>query len=350
MLALLCARTGDTIDRVKQYLQASDGLTLVEGLTRDRADEILASLPADGSVEITVQREVDSWVAVLMGYRPGSRGRLRVAIQKMSRLSTEEVIHFLANIPVALKTGVSRKTAEAIKEILERDGGIIEIRPHTGIPNAETTGSEKVSSPSDQISEEKIHGEADHVSTEPPGSEPDVPPLVAEIAASLKPVMNVKPPPVFSFIPPEKEAVSAPPLPDQDNGAGDRSPAPFPFKFTIPARPVPPLVYCSADDDPPETTEDARVVPIYLHPVAQGQKERVCKILTESLGMKSERSMQLVNKAPVAVWACAERLNALVTLRGLSEKGVPVSLFPGSSKKQDNSYGPSFFGWMNGKQ
>ena len=348
MLALLCARTGDTIDRVRQSLRLSDGLTLVEGLSRDRADEILASLPADGSVEISVQREVDSWVAVLMGYRPGSRGRLRVALQKMSRLSTEEVIHFLASIPVALKAGITRKTAETIKEILEREGGIIEIRPHTGIPDAEAGAPRDIPSPSGESSEEKVSH--DQVLFEPPGSEPDIPPLVEEIAASLKPVMNVKPPPEFSFTPPEKEAVSAPPLPDQDDEFGDFPSAPYPFKFTIPARPIPSPVHSSADEGPPGVTEEARVVPIYLHPVAQEQKERVCRVLTESLGITSERGMQLVDQAPVAVWACGERLNALVALRGLSEKGVPVALFPGSSEKHEEPHDRSFFGWMNGNQ
>lgn len=347
ILALLCARTGDTIDRVRKYLQSQDGLTFREGLSREKADEILASLPADGSVEITVQRDVDSWVAVLMGYRPGSRGRLRVALQKMSKLSTEEIIHFLASIPVALKAGIPRETAESIKEILEREGGIVEIRPHTGLP-LEETGN--LNSEDARMPEESEEEEPGLIHQGPPGGKPDIPPRVEETRAAMKPVMNVEPPPVFSLAPPDKEAVSAPPYPRGKYAPADDAEIPYSFKFTIPGRPLPQKIISPDEDGPPGVTESAAAVPIYLHPVSPGQRDYVCRVLTEVLGMDGDRAMDLVQRAPVAIWACREKLNSLVTLRGLSERSVPVSLFPGSRNSADSAGDHSFFGWMNGNQ
>lgn len=347
ILALLCARTGETIDVVRRSLQSSPGLALKEGLTREKAEELLASLPADGSVNISIQRDIDSWTAVLMGYRPGSRGRLRVALQKMSRLTTEEVIHFLANIPIALKAGISRRTADSIKDVLEREGGIVEIRPFTGSSLAplETGPQELPSEPApEKPKREPVEGE-------PPGRLPDIPPLVEETAANFKPVMNVKPPQVVKFDPPLKEAVSAPPIPEGEKGLSFVFPEPYRIKFTIPALPVPALLSSDgASSSPPNSSPMGRVVPLYLHPVSFEQRDRVSRAISETLGLSTNRCRELVERAPVAIWACRERLNALVTLRVLSEKGVPVSLIPAVAGSNNSDSKRSFFGWMNGNQ
>ena len=344
ILALLCARTGETIDRVRGSLRSSQGLLLKDGLSGKNAQEIITALPSDGSVEFIVQREVDSWVAVLMGYRPGSRGRLRVSLQKMSRLSTEEVIHFLANTPVVLKAGISRKTAETIKQVLEHQGGIVEIRPHTGVSAAEQK-TEKPDPP--EKTDEETHLE---VLSQPPGMAPDIPPPAAETARAQKPVMNVVPPPEFIVEPPDRDAVSSPPIPGDSIVKPESCPVPFSFRFTVPASPLPPLISGSGTSGPPDVISDATVVPIYLHPVAENQMDMVCGVLSENLGIETVRCRQLVEKAPVAVWACRERLNALVTLRGLSEKGVPVSLIPGRKDTAGTAPERSFFGWMNGSR
>lgn len=345
ILALLCARTGETIDAVRKQLASRDGLALREGISREDADSILSSLPDDDSVEVSVCREVDSWVAVLVGYRPGSRGRLRVALQKMSRLTTEEVIHFLASIPVALKTGIPMKTAGKIKELLEREGGIIEIRPCTIVQErspvtmAAEEREEGPSLPAEAL-EEPIDG--------PPGMEPRVPPKVSETRKALRPVMNVQPPHEICFDPPEREVVSAPPLPDDIRGILPGKDIPHSFRFTIPVRSIPPRVWSGEPEDLPEQRDRTDIFPIYLHPVAPENVEEVCESLSAVLALPGSRSRELVEKAPAAVWATGDRLNALVTLRNLSERGVPVSLFPGGGKDPSGKRQGLFPGWMNG--
>ncbi|HPF32138.1 MAG TPA: hypothetical protein PLM22_04285 [Candidatus Sabulitectum sp.] len=345
MLALLCARTGETIDMVRRSLASDNGLTLVEGLTSEKAEHLKASLPEDDSVEISVEREIDSWTAVLMGYRPGSRGRLRVALQKMSRLSTEEVIHFLASIPVALKTGIPRKTADKIREALEREGGIVEIRPHTGIaPQRAESRPEPVETALETGSREAAPLD------EPPGREPDIPPLVSDTIAAITPVMKVDPPPEFSFQPPERDAVSAPPLAEDGHRHREENPVPHPFRFTVPARPIPRVIPLPDDFSPPAVSEGCAVVPVFLHPVSGRERERVASVLAGALDITGARARELVGKAPVAVWACTDRLNALVALRGLSEKGVPVSLIPSGEPCEYTTVPDSFAGWVNGNR
>ncbi len=345
MLALLCARTGETIDMVRRSLASTDGLQLVEGLTMEKADQLKASLPEDDSVEISVEREIDSWTAVLMGYRPGSRGMLRVALQKMSRLSTEEVIHFLASIPLALKTGIPRKTAEKIKEALEREGGIVEIRPHTGIAPV------KAEPPPAPVEKPLDTGSRDAAPLdEPPGREPEIPPLVSDTIAAITPVMKIDPPPEFSFQPPGRDAVSAPPLAEDGQCPREEDAVPHSFRFTVPARPVPRVIPLPDDFSPPVASETCAVIPVFLHPVSAGERERVASVLAAALEITGSRAMDLVEKAPVAVWACTDRLNALVTLRGLSEKGVPVSLIPSGEASSSPPVPDSFAGWVNGNR
>lgn len=101
---------------------------------------------------------------------------------------------------------------------------------------------------------------------------------------------------------------------------------------------------------PPETTPVGMAVPIFLHPVSEGQKTSVGMVLSEALGLASDRCAELMEMAPVAVWASSDRFEALVVLKGLSEKGVPVSLIPAPENSRVFPANRSVFGWMNGNR
>ncbi len=350
MLALLCARTGDSIDSVKRMLRFPEGLILKEGLSREKADELVSNLPPDGSVEVAVQREVDSWVAVLMGYRPGSRGRLRVALQRMSRLSTEEVIHFLSSIPIALKSAIDLKTARAIKDALEREGGIVEIHPHRKSAKGYVPGTEAaVEEPVETVVPGPESPEEPPPSHGPPGSPPHVPPGAGDALPESLPVSQV--PREICFSPPEQKDIPLPGVVPDETGDAVPSLKPYPVRFTVPGRSIPPVITVhDPHGQPPEATPAGMAVPIFLHPVSRGQKASAVKVLSEALGIPLKRCGELVEIAPVAVWASSDRFEALVTLKGLSEKGVPVSLIPASENPPANPAHRSVFGWMNGNR
>ncbi len=350
MIALLCARTGDSIDSVKKMLRSPEGLSLKEGLSRERADEIVSNLPPDDTVRVSVQREVDSWVAVLMGYRPGCRGRLRVALQRMSRLSTEEVIHFLSSIPIALKSGIDLKTARAIKDALEREGGIVEIHPHRKsvrgyIPGPDTVAEEpgRTAPPPAESPEEQPH------SNGPPGNPPVVPPIPGRVIHEASP--RTEPPPSVVLHPPEGTVF---PPPEVIRGSSEDfipSEEPYPVRFTVPRRPIPPVARTSCPPGhPPEITPEGKAVPIFLHRVARQQRPSVAVVLAGALGLTPGRCSELIDRAPVAVWASSDRFEALVVLKGLSEKGVPVSLIPAAENTGGAQVSRSVFGWMNGNR
>lgn len=350
MLALLCARTGDSISSVKKMLRSPEGLALKEGLSREKADELVSNLPPDDSVEVAVKREVDSWVAVLMGYRPGSRGRLRVALQRMSRLSTEEVIHFLASIPIALKSGIDLKTARAIKDALEREGGIVEIHPHRRSAKGyvPSTGA-ALEEPAETVVPPPDSPEETPPSNGPPGSPPHVPPRVGGAVPESVPVSQV--PPELCFSPPDKKDIPLPGVVPDETENAIPSAKPYPVRFTVPGRRIPPVITVhDTHDQPPEATPAGMAVPIFLHPVSPGQKASVGMVLSEALGIPLKRCGELIEMAPVAVWASSDRFEALVALKGLSEKGIPVSLIPASAPPRATRANRSVFGWMNGNR
>ncbi len=346
-LAVLCARTGETIDSIRKRLNSPSGMILKEDLTREAAELFVTELPGDGSVSVSIQRDVDSWVAVLVGYRPGSRGRLRSALQRLSKLSTEEVIHFLANIPIALKSGIDRKTAVAVKEILEREGGIVEIRPSTGsvFSSLDQAVPPEENNP---VQDEKPLPAVTPVSSDLPGMTPEVPPKVSSMKISSASGKS-EVPPVFSFRSPEHISVPAPSKVSASEDTPCVSSIPYSFSFTIPGRPVPAtLEEETLKFSLPAVSEEARAIPLFLHPVGPGQRSRVLEILLECFDMPEERCQGLIDRAPGVVCIFRERINALVALRELSEQGVPVSMVSAPEGMDEGIRRSSFFGWLNG--
>lgn len=329
-------------------LASADGLVLKQGLSRSAADELMAGLPDDGTVMAVIQREIDSWVAVLMGYRPGSRGRLRVALQSMSRLSTEEIIHFLASIPIALKSGIDRKTAEAIKDALERQGGIVEIRPHRESYQGSVPDRKRSALPVESSADDASHDQKrvlPHAAEKPHGVSPPV--LCSQTPA---PAIEHEVPYPLVFTPPEgNDAITPPPL-CVEYPLSEHSAEPYQIRFTVPSSSLPPVPVQHAVFSVPERTDSGAVFPLYLHSVSAGDRDRVSRILEETLGFPPSRTRELIRKAPVTLFAYQERINALVALRGLSEKGVPVSLIPAPDGNAVEPDAKSFLGWLNGNR
>lgn len=346
-LAVLCARTGETIDSIKKRLSSPSGMVLKENLSRDSAELFVSELPGDGSVAVSIQRDIDSWVAVLVGYRPGSRGRLRSALQRLSRLSTEEVIHFLASIPIALKSGVDRKTAMSVKELLEREGGIVEVRPSTG--SQMEHGSVPSPRPVEQVAgkvDEPVAESA--VSTDSPGKVPEIPPEVTELKSAAALPDTPIPGRIF-FESPDQRSVSAPDKvlsPEEDPALFA---PPYHIRFTVPGRPLPPaLEEKPAQFSLPGVSDEAQAIPLYLHRLGPGQRNRAGKILEKFFDVSSEKSLSMVHSAPGVLCLFRERINALVALRELSEQGMPVSMVSSPEGTDSGFRRTSFFGWLNG--
>ena len=357
VLAVLCARTGETIDAVRELLNSSGGMVLQPGLTREKADSLSAELPGDGSVEIIMQRDEIVCIPVLMGYRPGSRGRLRVALQKLSSLPTEEVIHFLTCIPIALKSDADRATAESIKKIIEKAGGIIEIRSPrdlAGVSSRKTRRRASSNPPTEEVKPVKatsvnnIH--SDHQFVKVGSSEQKsvffkVPPVFArtDIVYTVPHIFNSAPP-AFAG------ETSIPPSPVKSRSTMEvvYTP-PSLIRFTLPPVSIPPVIalshqFCIA----PSIIESSGTILIYLFPVSSEEEDRVQRILCRLLDILPARVNEIIRSAPVALAGFSERIDALVTIKELTGHGIPVSLVHGSSVNVQNPAGRSFFGWLNG--
>lgn len=338
VLAVLYARTGETIDSLRKMLDSHPGLLLQAGMTKENADILAAELPSDGSVEIHIQRDEVTCVPVLIGYRPGSRGRLRIALQKLSRLSTEEVIEFISHIPISLKTDVDRPTAESIKTILERAGGIVEIRSARdliGVSSRKKQRSPMVSTKDESKEPVTVTAPVTTHSSADSNNEPNHP---------KKDKTGI-----VKFGPPSLLLTDIPPVLDKEVTENFTSLDPYVIRFTVPAAPVPVLVPTQQYNFlPPGNTQPRMAVLIYLFPVTPGDEKRVADLLCKLLNISQEKVEQLIKNAPVALAGFNERIDALVAISELTEHGIPVSLIPNSSDKIDSSQGQSLFGWLNG--
>lgn len=345
ILAVLCARTGETIDSVRLMLDSPQGMVLQSGLSRESADALSAELPNDDSVQIVIQRDEVACVPVLMGYRPGSRGRLRIALQKLSRLQSEEVIHFLARIPIALKLNADMATAESIKRILERAGGIVEIRSPRDLIGVSSRRNRTLLSSG--VVELKAENDQGNISSNNPGS--SSPPVFntardtgrepgdrVMLEASVADPQNA--PPVQMEIPSVVE-----------DGEGKKKlfPDPYIIRFTVPAAVIPGIIPGEKTDLIPPVHVHKTVL-LYLFPVADDEREQVQRILCEVLDLAQEKVHEFMERAPVAFAGFSERIDALVAMSELTDRGVPVSLVPGSSYSKESVPGRSLLGWLNG--
>lgn len=351
ILAVLYARTGATIDSVREMLGSPAGLVLQTGLSRERAQTLSAELPNDGSVQIQTQRDEAACVPVLMGYRPGSRGRLRVALQKLSRLPTEEVIRFLSRIPIALRPDADRATAESIKRILEKAGGIVDIRSSGDlicVSSRKNLSSSFYEEAADREKETVPDTLSKRTKSTSSAAHSYSPSKVSDASIHTTAKDNNQQPGIIDFLPPPPLQTAIPPVAGKDSADKTAYPRPFIVKFTVPAASIPSVIPVEQlNFIPPELRESVEIVLIYLFPVAPEEKERVQNVLCDFLGISPEKVDQLIRKAPVALAGFSERIDALVAMSELADYGIPVSLVPGSSLNTDTVPERSLSGWLN---
>ena len=344
ILAVLYARTGETIDVVRELLNSPRGMLLQSGLSKEKAEKLIDSLPDDGSVEMFTLPDQDICIPVLMGYRPGNRGRLRVALQKLSGLSTEEVIKFIGSIPIVLKLDSDRNTAEQIKSVLERSGGIVEIRAKEELDTVVNRRQQKRKKPEVKVAK-KVESSSKSAEELLP-EYIDAPPF-ASVESVTEFSSEFVRPSVICFQPPEVVSEASPPV--SENPLDDiRFSTPYKFSFTIPASLSPAVT--------PEETKEVKVpyssklrevVLLYLFPVSKSNLDKVVKELCLILNYSESRVLSLINMAPVPLIGFNKRADALLSVAELSRKGIPVSLVADTSSVSHTSH-KSLLGWLNG--
>jgi len=135
-IVVLCNLTGLTMSEVQLAL-LKDGVVVGDGLSEPRARELADSIQKDSSLDCLIEHSViagDSpatFRVVLTGYRPGSRARLRKAVQKMSGLPFEQVIVWFSRIPFVLRENARHSTAMAIRRALTEAGGLVDLQPES---------------------------------------------------------------------------------------------------------------------------------------------------------------------------------------------------------------------------
>ncbi len=342
VLAVLYARTGEAIDSVRRMLDSHQGMLLQAGLSRERAEALSSELPNDGSIQIYMQRDEVVCVPVLMGYRPGSRGRLRIALQKLSRLPTEEVIRFLARIPIALKLDADRAAAESIKRILEGAGGIVEIRSPQDLIGV--SSRKNYSAPSRETTVCKEEKRAEPIPSDACG---DSSPVMSNTGYSTGKQNDDVQPGIVNFQQPPSVQLKIPPPAEEEAVDESVFSGPHVIEFTVPFVSIPAVISVEQPVLTPPVHMQKTVL-VYLFPVASEDSEKVQSILCESLELSQKKVQKLIKNAPVALAGFSERIDALVTMSELTDHGIPVSLVPGSSSSMDPSPGRSLFGWLNG--
>lgn len=342
ILAVLYARTGETIDSAREMLASSGGMLVQAGLAKNNAETLVSELPNDGSVEVLMLRDEGVCVPVLIGYRPGSRGRLRIALQKLSGLSTEKVIRFLSSIPIILKSDADRTTAESIQKILGRSGGIVEIRsPEDLIGIASRKQYSPVTSPKKRSIDSSENEAISSLSENSPSL--SSPPSIDAGKA------NLDKPSLINFNPPSLNEDSSPPVLDTWELENPVYKEPYIIRFTVPASSIPRAIPVLQEEfTVPDYNESASIVLIYLFPVATDDRDRVERILCESLDISPERAEEIISEAPTPLAGFCERIDALITLSELSEKGIPVSLIRESADQIQLPARKSLLSWLNG--
>lgn len=346
----LCSRTGRPASDVRAGLVFQRGFVIREGLDRDEADSLAASLSFHGiTIEVvpsTGSPDTDGFRVVLTGYTPGSRGRLRAALMRMSGRTDEEVIGFLARIPFALRRCASAETAASVRRVIEAAGGVVEIRPEGTEAERPSPVAEK---PLPQATVRKTSvtpSRTPAVSDTPPEAVvmPD-PPVVSVQEDRSVPVephrFTVAPPVVVCIEPGRISPVEA-----------SVFQAPYKVLFTGPARlfPVPPAGSRRSFDALPAADVPA-CHPVFLCPVQEGDRRKVIRVLKDTLGLSPDAARRAIAGAPSVISLEPGRDEASERVRELSGHGLPVTLIKNSDKEgsvrhRDHVW---FGNWLRGR-
>jgi hypothetical protein len=346
----LCSRTGRPASEVRAGLVSQRGFVIGEGLERDGADSLAASLSFHGiTLEVvpsTVSPDSQGFRVVLTGYAPGSRGRLRAALMRMSGKTDEEVIGFLARIPFALRRGASAETAAAVRRVIEAAGGVVEIRPEGTVIEKPATVTEKPLPPVEARKVSEIPARREAVSSSPPAAavlpDPPVVRLHEDRSVLVEPHRFTPAPPAASGIEPERIS----PL----DSAAFR--VPYKVLFAGPARllPPPPARSGRGSDAVPAVGVTA-CHPVFLCPVQEGDRSKAVKVLQKTLGLSPDAAERAVAGAPSVISLEPGRDEASRRVRELSGHGLPVTLIRNSDKEgpvrhRDHVW---FGNWLRGR-
>ena len=332
----LCSRTGLPASDVREGLVSPGGLVIREDLEREPADSLSASLSFDGiTIEVVPSTgpgtNPSGFRVVLTGYVPGSRGRLRAALMRMSRKSDEEVIGFLARIPFALRRNADPETAASVRRMIEAAGGVVEIRPEGREPS-------KPSPPVDEKPAPRFVGiEAEplpqEITDKPPvqRQRPQPPPVNSRL-----PRLLIREPHTFTTEPPDTRMID-PPRALRNRKETFNPPERIVFAAPSMISPLPHRLGSLESRKPPATCSQ-RLFPVFLCPVQESSVRSTVAILEEKLGFSGEIAMQIVRRAPSAIALEKSHQKASERVRELSGKGLPVSLVrqQGVSAKQED--------------
>jgi hypothetical protein len=322
----LCTRTGLPASEVRRGLVSDGGLVIREGIDRDGADSLAASLSFHGiTLEVVPSPSGTSdrgFRVVLTGYSPGSRGRLRTALMRMSRRSDEEVIGFLARIPFALRRNANPETAASVRRFIEAAGGVVEIRPEESGPGeAPAAPVPRLETPETPVEPGVGKKRAAAFRDDPP--EPacrNLPPSVETIEAARV----FREPHRYTPLPPDSECAvpdrAAPP-------EGEAFPGPHRVVFSAPARPtgIPPIRKPRpVPGIPPAVCGPLH--PVFMCPVPDSMAVRTVLLLQSGLGLSARAAERAVRRAPSVVALGRDRLEASEKVRELSSLGLPVTL------------------------
>ena len=349
----LCSRTGRQASEVRAGLLSRRGLVIRDGMEREGADSLAASLSYNGiTIEVvpstgTPQNEV--FRVVLTGYAPGNRGRLRAALMRMSGRTDEEVIGFLSRIPFALRRGASAETAASVRRVIEAAGGVVEIRPEGSEAERSAPVPPKQQRKAPQLSPEKPP-ETPHEALTPAvpprevlvTPEPPVVHLRETRSVLVEPHRFTLSPPGFTGTEPAMISPSGTPAFD----------TPFSVAFTRPARmaPLPPVlsrrggVVLPSPGVPPSH-------PVFLCPVHERDRRKAVRVLQKTLGLSADAAVRAVVGAPSVISLAGGREEASERVRELTGQGLPVTLVKSSDKEgpvrhRDHVW---FGNWLRGR-
>lgn len=294
-----------------------------DSLERGAADNLAASLSYDGiTIEVVPSSAPDTpgFRVVLTGYSPGSRGRLRAALMRMSRKSDEEVIGFLARIPFALRRNADAETAASVRRMIEAAGGLVEVRPEGAPAARQEQAAQPRPSPARPVKEVR------EASPKPaPGAEPrpstEVPVMMTPpVVRSSEARQVFTEPQQYTAMPPEA-SLKLPSVLLPEHAA--TFPAPFAVSFAPPAR-LSPLPAQNGVRIP----EAARssYFPVYLCPVQEKHRHRTERILSDRLGISGEKARDAVMNAPSVISLEKSPAESSARVHELSGLGLPVTL------------------------
>ncbi len=321
----LCTRTGLPASEVRRGLTSDGGLVIREGMERDGADSLAASLSFNGiTLEVvpSAPRTGCGFRVVLTGYSPGSRGRLRTALMRLSRRSDEEVIGFLARIPFALRRNADPETAASVRRFIEAAGGVVEIRPEeSGLGDVPAEHAARTGAPETPKKPRAGKRPAAVPCDDPP--EPvclNLPPSVETIEAGRV----FREPHRYTPVPPEVEGA----VPDRAVPAGVASlPEPHRMVFSAPARPsgIPPVRKPRpVSGIPPAVCGPLH--PVFMCPVPDSLAVRTALLLQSGLGLSARAAERAVRRAPSVVALGRDHQEASEKVRELASLGLPVTL------------------------